>query len=291
MRKQGEDPGFVYVLSSPSCPAIKIGGTAVGPLERLKSINGTEPYGDHGPWRIVDYIQVTDWRFVEAHLHSRFCDRRFQDVPSARELFIVAANEAQNALMEVGDALLRDRKKIEDLFRSRALAIFLEALFAATGLRNWLHAQGAWTFSLFPSTAGGKRFFTLNIGQHEVAYAVQNSSRSGSSHFAIVMDELIRDFPDVLNWLQNRNGIIESTHYKTALPRAVTVTFDTDVSGAADLFSLSGVRRAIAAYWTEALIDWTHRDSLSPYARYHNYNAVAAICRQMDGGSLARIGN
>jgi len=43
------------------------------------------------------------------------------------------------------------------------------------------------------------------------------------------------------------------------------------------VFQLDGVRRALLAYWSEALTGLRERGSLSLYARHHNYNAVAKI--------------
>lgn len=42
--------GFVYVLVSPNSSYIKIGGTERPIRERLRAINATAHYADHGPW-------------------------------------------------------------------------------------------------------------------------------------------------------------------------------------------------------------------------------------------------
>ena len=47
------------------------------------------------------------------------------------------------------------------------------------------------------------------------------------------------------------------------------------------LFALPGVRRALMAYWSEALIDLHERDAKSTYARFHDYNVVAALLSQI----------
>ena len=44
---------------------------------------------------------------------------------------------------------------------------------------------------------------------------------------------------------------------------------------------LDGVRRALFAYWAEALIGLKERGSSSMFARYHNWNAVAEIHGQL----------
>ncbi len=57
--------GFVYILVSANSDFIKIGGTERPISERLRGINGTESYADHGPWQLSDFLHVTDWRLVE----------------------------------------------------------------------------------------------------------------------------------------------------------------------------------------------------------------------------------
>lgn len=56
--------GFVYILVSPNSNFIKIGGTERPISERLRGINGTESYADHGPWLLSDF------------LHNRLATRR-----------------------------------------------------------------------------------------------------------------------------------------------------------------------------------------------------------------------
>jgi hypothetical protein len=43
------------------------------------------------------------------------------------------------------------------------------------------------------------------------------------------------------------------------------------------MFNLPGVRRALIAYWSEALADLRERQASSVYARNHSYNAVSAL--------------
>lgn len=40
---------------------------------------------------------------------------------------------------------------------------------------------------------------------------------------------------------------------------------------------LEGVRRALIAYWSEALIELKERNALSINAKHHNWNAVAEL--------------
>jgi hypothetical protein len=64
--------GFVYVLVSPNSNFIKIGGTERPISERLRGINGTASYSEHGPWELSDFLHVTDWRLVEGEIHRHF---------------------------------------------------------------------------------------------------------------------------------------------------------------------------------------------------------------------------
>jgi T5orf172 domain len=92
--------GFVYILVSPNSNFIKIGGTERPISERLRGINGTEAYADHGPWHISDFLHVTDWRLVEGGLHRYFQERNVRDVLGAHELFSVPPYEARKQLRE-----------------------------------------------------------------------------------------------------------------------------------------------------------------------------------------------
>src|SRR5690606_9152985 len=107
-------------------------------------------------------------------------------------------------------------------------------------------------FSLFPSTNGG-RYYTLNIGPHEVAFSTSSSPNGNPVHM-LLMDSLIIEFPDVQNWLKLRNGEIGHDQYSSALHRAASVFFEGDFNTALEFLALTGVRRALLAYWTEALI-------------------------------------
>ena len=168
-------------------------------------------------------------------------------------------------------------QEVDRLFQQRSLALYLEKLFRFAGLSSWLHTQGAWTLRLFPGTGGG-RYFTLNIGGHEAAYS---SLPRGSSHLpvhSLVVDKLLCDFPEVRDWLKHRDGGLEPASYKSG---ALSLWFSAPLEDAESLFALPGVRRALVAYWSEALIDLHERDAKSVYARYHDYNVVAALVSQI----------
>ena len=46
------------------------------------------------------------------------------------------------------------------------------------------------------------------------------------------------------------------------------------------------MRRALVAYWVDALIDLQERGAMSGYARYHDYNAVAALVARLQSRPL-----
>jgi hypothetical protein len=93
----------------------------------------------------------------------------------------------------------------------------------------------------------------------------------------LLMDKLIFDFPAVIQWVKRHNGSIKEEAYDKALPRSASVFFEGDLNIAHEFLSLDGVRRAMIAYWTESLILLQERESSSPYAKYHNYNAIAEL--------------
>jgi hypothetical protein len=159
-------------------------------------------------------------------------------------------------------------------------------MFQLSGLFGNLDIQGAWTLSLLPKTKGG-RWFTLNIGPHEVAFSTRKSDDNKFTHF-LILDRLILDYPDTIIWIGLRGGEVEDAHYASA-ERAVVIRFQEDFANAEKAFSLPGVRRALIAYWSEALADLRERQVSSVYARYHSYDAVSALLEYKRADDAARI--
>lgn len=272
--------GFVYVLISANCEYLKIGLTEKPPLMRVREINQSDNYGATGPWELSDFRQVRNCRHVERLLHAKFELNHVRIDTGADELFRVSPAEARRALEQLEPTLLVRQDLVDRLFVDRDFALYLEKLFAFTGLPAWLSIQGAWTFSLYPGTSGG-RYFTINIGTHEVAFTSLPRQTADTPEHCIVMDKLIYDFPEIVSWVKARQGGVNDDPYKMALPRAVSVSFYADFSEAEKFFALSGVRRAIIAYWSEALIRLRERGSMSLHARNHNYNAVAELTERL----------
>ena len=265
--------GFVYLLSSPNSDFIKIGGTAKALRERLRGINNGSTYSMHGPWEVSDFLHVTDWRLVEAQLHTHFRKQHVKHIANTRELFAVPAHEARKQFARVAPSLRIGHEQTTKLFKRRDLSLYLFRLFQLAGLFGNLDIQGAWTLSLFTQTVGG-RFFTINLGRHEVAFSPLSSADEGW-HF-LVVDQLIKDFPKVAKWLRERGGGIENANYANAR-RAVRLSFRSTFADAEKLFAVDGIRRALIAYWADGLADLRERDARSRYARYHNYDAVYGL--------------
>jgi hypothetical protein len=263
--------GFVYILVSPNSNFIKIGGTERPISERLRGINGTESYAGHGPWLLSDFLHVTDWRLVEGGLHRHFHERNVRDVPSTQELFSVPAYEARSRLRDTDATLRIDHEKTEQLFSNREVRLYLYKLFQLSGLFGNLDIQGAWTLSLLPKTKGG-RWFTLNIGPHEVAFSTRKPDNGKFTHY-LILDRLILDYPETIIWIGLRAGEVEEADYASA-ERAVVINFQEDFE---KIFDLPGVRRSLIAYWSEALADLRERQASSVFARYHSYDAVSAL--------------
>lgn len=276
--------GHVYVLSSPVCEYIKIGGTDYAPLKRIREINSSEPYKSLGPWSLHDFRQVSDWRKVESSLHFTFRGKLVRSVAAQKELFAVSPVTASEHLEQIDESLVLRRPKIDRMFQDAVFAEFLARLFRYTAILNWLDLQGAWTFSLFPATAGG-RYYTINIGPHEVAFSSVPTNDKPAVHM-LHMDRLVRDFPEVSSWVAKRNGKCEDDNYATGLHRSTSVFFEGDFAAALEFLGLPGVRRAIIAYWTEALIELQESGRVSTFARHHNWNAVAELKRRMSSGVL-----
>ena len=134
-------------------------------------VNGGEAYAPRGPWELSDFVHVTDCAVVESALHRHFRDRNVQ-VEGTRELFSVAPHEARERLRSISEPLRVDAERTDQLFDNPHVSLFLFRLFQLSGLYGNLDIQGAWTLSVLPQTNGG-RWFTLNIGPHEVAFSTR----------------------------------------------------------------------------------------------------------------------
>ena len=273
--------GYVYILQSPNCDCIKIGGTDYPPLKRIKEINSTEPYKSLGTWTLADFRQVLDWRTVEHNLHYRFRSSLNTETKNQKELFHLSVAEASKALNELDESQILYKPKIDRMFQDEAFLSYIVQLFKFTGLVHWIEQQGIWTFALFPSSNGG-RYFTLNIGSHEVAFSTLGKKDSPQQNM-LVLDSLILDFSSVKKLVKNHNGNIHKTQYTNALSHSVSLSFYGFFDEVLELFRLDGVRRALIAYWYEMIIKKSEEDKLSPYEQYHNYNAVAQIMEKIKG--------
>jgi len=270
--------GFVYVLVSTNSEFVKIGRTQKTPFHRVREINLSPSYAQAGPWDVSDFRQVKDCAAVESYLHRRFADKRTETVSGAEELFAISPVEARRALddtIDIDPDMLVHRATLDRMI-DRDFSLYLRKLFKFTGLTAWLSVQGAWVFTLYTSTEGGA-YFTISIGRTAVAMSVLPRPDRPLPRHEITLDRLILDFGEVTRWVDAHKGKTCEDRWPAALPRSVTFFFFADFAEAELFFSLDGVRRAMIAYWTEALIGLRERGSLSLYARHHNYNAVARI--------------
>ena len=272
--------GYVYVLASDKSDCIKIGGTDHQPFKRAKEINSSEPYRGLGPWRVIDFRQVVDWRAVETHLHYRFRDTHAREIEGQRELFRIAQHAACAALASLHPESVTKRPVIDRMFQDAELWRYIRRLFELGGLLNWLEIQGAWSFTLFPATAGG-RYFTINIDRHEVAFSTPPGNKHFGQQHMIVLDELVMDFPDTVAWIKGRGGDFYEMPYASAMPGGVSVQFSGSLEDAIAFLALDGVRRALIAYWLDGLMRLKETGSSSFLARFHNWNAVAEIRARM----------
>ena len=278
--------GHVYILTSAHSRFIKIGGTAHAPLKRIREINACTPYKAHGPWTLHDFRQVTDWRNVESQLHYALRSKLVTSILGQKEIFDVAAQNASDYLAELDPSLIVKKPTIDRMFQDAEFAVYMEKLFRTTAILNWLDIQGGWTFSLFPSTAGG-RYFTLNIGRHEVAFSSLATPQWPTVHM-VYMDQLVYDFEETHRWLSAHSGELSEDRYASSKGHSVAVFFSGTMVDAAEFLDLPGVRRAILAYWGESLAQLQDQGSQSLFARYHHWNAVAELRRRIQGMDLGR---
>ena len=207
-------------------------------------------------------------------MHRHFAERNVRDIAGTRELFAVPPHEARTRLRQTDVVLRVDHEKTDKIFKNRSVGLYLFELFQLSGLYGNLDIQGAWTLSLLPKTNGG-RWFTLNIGSHEVAFSTYRPVDGKFEHY-LILDRLILDYPETVIWIGKHDGVVEDAPYASA-DRAVTISFREDFASAERIFGLPGVRRALIAYWAEALADLRERKTKSVYARYHSYGAVSEL--------------
>lgn len=267
--------GYVYALKSNNCPYLKIGRTNTLPNRRLRELNSHEHYGALGPWEIVTYLEVTDDIAVETFLHRSLREKRRDAFRPCSELFEISPATALEKFDAIPKAQVRGFDKVARLYNTDNLYEFLRALFRATGLENFKSAQGAWTFSLFPSTSGG-RYFTINIDRHEVAYALLPKGGKPAT-FCFVMDSLVWSYKDFKRWIKAHNGREIDSKYASGLERQSNVVFDGDLADALEFLKVAGVRRALLAYWYDLLLNAIDSSKTSLHQRFHNLAAVEAI--------------
>jgi len=192
-----------------------------------------------------------------------------------RELFAVNPHQAAVHLDDITPNTIIDKPKIDRMFMDTSFRDYLSSLFVFVGLEHWLDLQGGWTLSIFTSTGGG-RYFTINIAKHEVAFSTLPKKERGQWNM-LYMDSLIFDFDETVQWVEANGGGFLKGSYKSAMPHSISVSIDGTFDKMQEFLSLPGVRRAIIAYWTESLLKLKDTNSLSFFAQYHNYNAVAAL--------------
>lgn len=270
--------GFVYVLASEKVSCLKIGLTTDVPHRRIQAINSDQTYGPIGSWSLVDCRRVHDCRRVETLLHERFKESRVTDFARARELFAISKEDACNALAELPESELVGARPVSKLKTSPEILRYLHTLFRSSGLENFFGAQGRWTFTLYPSTGSGDRYFTLNIGAHEVAF----SGGDGKYEYhSLVLDEAVLTDIAAISWLSSRGADISAaeSRYERARPNSVSFIVRASTSEMDVFLRLPGVRRALLAYWYDYLLEMIENDRRSVYGRHHNYTAVSEIFR------------
>lgn len=281
--------GFVYVMTAPGWAGVKIGRSDRAPQFRARELGSDPVYGRFGIWSVVDYREVGDARATEGALHRAFVADNETDAGSARELFRISPDAAVAALLRTAEADLVGPAPLGRLRLDRDLVAYLHALLRATGLDQFLDCQEMWTFSLYPSTAGG-RLFTISIDRHEVAWAAPLRGE-GRVRFMLHADILFDDAPDeTLAWFDTRHGTAEQQPYASGDPRGVNLTWEGDVMAAREVFALPLVRRALIAYWYDALLGLRDRGKRSFFARFHDHNAVQELLRlASDDGDASAI--
>jgi hypothetical protein len=272
--------GWVYALASSDTPFVKIGLTTTSPAQRIREINNSQNYGPLGPWWQVDVRVVRDVAKIERILHRQLADRR-AEIANTRELFSISPAEARALLGTIPAAEL-DRPVPVDQLRLRPdFMAYLLNLFRTSGLENFRDIQESWTFSLFPSTSGG-RYFTLNIDRHEVAYSQPIRGEEELVLHALVVDRMILRDRQMKTWLRGFNGVSSLAPYSSSWGNAAKLQFEAKFDDCLGLFENTTLRRALLAYWYDALLRMRDRGARSLFARFHDYNATSEIFRHLE---------
>lgn len=273
----------MYVLTSLASDCVKIGRTVFPPNKRLREVNTSSPYAELGPWSVLTWRSVKDQKRVERDLHYRFRSDLASDIPGQRELFRISPYEASRALDELDEEELIGKPKVDRMFHDQLFTSYLDDLFEVSGLQHELDTQGSWTFVLFPSSADG-RFFTLNIGPHEVAFS--SLPRPGRPQMNMLcLDRLVLDFKKTRKWMRQHQALFYDDLYRSALPHGISVHVTGGFELMGEFIRLGGVRRAIIAYWHERLQILRDSGSTSLFARHHDYNAVTALVSRLTAHS------
>lgn len=278
--------GLVYILFSPNCTSVKIGRTELPIDQRIRALNASPTYGRLGAWALAHCLPVVDSVVVEQQLHKHFAEMLDNSVAGTRELFRVSAHEAIMQLDLVPESLRQGAHQAATLFKDVTLRQYLLSLMEKGGLFGALDQQGSWTLSLYPKTAGG-RYFTLNVGRHEVAYATLASKTYPQVINSLVCDKLICDYPEVSHWLNAHEGDISSSTYASATDRAVSLTWAGDLSLSNILAEMPGIKTALIAYWQNQLSDMRLSGAKSFFARFHNYEAVNKLVQYRQERSIS----
>jgi hypothetical protein len=276
------EKGFVYVLTSPNSECIKIGGTKLAPAERIRGINSSLEYGGDGPWGLSDFLHVKDWRLVEGKMHSHFKGCHYKCGTGARELFRISALAARKQLLKTLPTLrIGYLEKTTKLRGNHDLEVYLHDLFERTGLYSQYDIQGAWTLCIFPATGKNGRYFTINIGRHEVAFSILPGKDEIVGEHYLIMDSLINEYRPTIRMIKDLRGQIKTAPYKSAGERAVSVSFYGDLALAQEILKLPGVGRALIAYWHDRLSALRINKSKSLFARFHDYDAAYELLNFM----------
>jgi hypothetical protein len=262
-------------------PFVKIGLTRTSPAQRIREVNASKTYGPLGKWMQIDVRVVRNVSLCERALHIKYRERLVRDDPAMRELFHLTPEEAREALSSIPEVQLARDVPVNRLRVRPDFMHYLMGIFRTSGLETFRDLQESWTFSLFPSTGGG-RFFTLNIDRHEVAFSFPVKDRDDVAGHCVVVDEMVARDKEAMNWLKKVDGWMKPTPYASNWGQSVALHFEASFDQAAGLSQISGFRRALVAYWYDALLRMRDGKKRSLFARFHDYDAVSEVFRHLE---------
>ncbi|STW13850.1 putative transposase-like protein [Klebsiella pneumoniae subsp. rhinoscleromatis] len=190
----------------------------------------------------------------------------WRTIANQKELFNVTPELAAHHLASLDQQPLTTKPKIDQLFHHQGLRDYLVKLFAIAGCEKWRHKEG---FGCLVYSQGRIADGPGILRLVSIATKSLFSTRSRDCQIHMLLaDELIMDYPDIVQWVTDHKGGFEKPIYKTALSHAQQIWFE---GGFAPIFPDTCYH--LTHYWPAAVDIPVASDNPVHYADAIRYNA------------------